>query len=80
MSNARPAWVVVDPDSRVHIVTPEERAASTERVIHQGWRRVARQGGLDAVVDWVLQVGDTHGWPLDERWVRQTFAELICEP
>lgn len=69
-------WIVTDPDGRQRMVTPADRAAVAEREISDGWRGVAAVGDFEQLVSWVLQVGEKHGWPLDEAWVRDTFGHL----
>lgn len=69
-------WIVRGPDGQLRMVTPADRAAAAERAISDGWAEIAEEGDFDRLVRWVLQIGDAHGWPLDECWVRHTFAHM----
>ena len=73
---AQETWIVTDPDGRLRMVTPADRATVAEREISDGWKEVAAAGDFEQLVSWVLQVGEKHGWPLDETWVRDTFGDL----
>jgi hypothetical protein len=77
---AHETWIVRGPDGQLRMVTPADRAAAAERAISDGWEEIAAEGDFDRLVRWVLQVGDDHGWPLDEDWVRHTFADLASQP
>lgn len=74
---ARETWITSDPDGRLRIVTPADQAAAVEREISENWRDVADAGDFEHLVAWVVGVGERHGWPLDEDWVRHTFADLV---
>ena len=76
-SPARPAWVIARSTDSIRIVRPAEPAAAAEAEISCGWREVAERDGLEGVVEWALDVGERHGWPLSEDWVRSTFRYLM---
>lgn len=76
-SYARTAWVIAHSSDRIRIVMPADRAAAAEAEISSGWREVAERDGLQGVVEWALEVGERHGWPLSEEWARSTFHYLM---